>query len=599
MPNDDDRGLLDRLPQVEVDSREVKRRFRRIQGATIRHAHKFIVKRIGNIRESRKHIMAWIITMCVLILATGFQLMWFQRSYRTTTKSNSGTYAEGVLGPINTLNPLLAASSAEQSASRLLFSRLLNYDKTGHLNYDVASSVRLNDEKTAFTVKIRPDVKWHDGQSLTTADIAFSVGLIQNPKLRSTIDGLDGVAVKVIDSTTIEFKLQSVYAAFEHLLSFPIVPRHILSNIKPENIRESSFSKDPIGSGPFILNYVQDVDLATGRRVVYMLRNDKYYGGTAKLSKFQLHAYNSAEAITKALKINEVNAAADLSPVEFSQIDSKKFNTLSVPVQSGVYALFNTTGSLLSDRNIRSALRLATDTSDIREKLAVNSPALDLPLTRSHLSGDVPSAPAFDINSAMATLETSGWTLNDKGVRVKDGKELELSVVVMKDNELEKVLEILVEQWRRAGVAINSRVVDPADASQNVVQGILQPRNYDVLLYRINIGGDPDVFAYWHSSQATVSGSNYSNYSNQVSDDALASARTRVEAILRNAKYLTFVRQWLEDIPAIGLYQSTAQYVYSHDVSPFNQKNISVSPMDRYADVLDWSVGTRSVYKTP
>ena len=131
------------------------------------------------------------------------------------------------------------------------------------------------------------------------------------------------------------------------------------------------------------------------------------------------------------------------------------------------------------------------------------------------------------------------------------------------------------------------------------MQNILQPRNYDVLLYQLNIGADPDIYAYWHSSQISPQGLNFSNYSNTISDDALTSARSRVEPLLRNAKYLTFSRQWLSDVPAIGLYQSTSQYVTSKNTHSFDKSNTLISPINRYSDVLDWSVGSQTVYKTP
>ena len=169
----------------------------------------------------------------------------------------------------------------------------------------------------------------------------------------------------------------------------------------------------------------------------------------------------------------------------------------------------------------------------------------------------------------------------------------------MKDSEFERVVEILSSQWRALGITIDVQVLDPTDVAQNVVQNILQPRNYDVLLYQLNIGADPDVYAYWHSSQAVPQGSNFSNYSNAISDDALSSARSRIEPALRNAKYITFAKQWLSDVPAIGIYQSTSQYVNSVKVNSFNSSNILISPIDRYSDILNWSAGSRGVYKTP
>jgi peptide/nickel transport system substrate-binding protein len=184
-------------------------------------------------------------------------------------------------------------------------------------------------------------------------------------------------------------------------------------------------------------------------------------------------------------------------------------------------------------------------------------------------------------------------------VREKAGQEFKLSVVTIKNSEIERALEIITGQWRSLGVVVETKVVDINDVSQNVAQSILQPRNFDVLVYQLNIGADPDVYAYWHSSQASNQGFNFANYSNAISDDALSSARVRFETDLRNAKYITFAKQWLADVPAIGLYQSTAQYVHRINVKSIDETIDLVAPIDRYSNILDWSVGKRSVYKTP
>jgi peptide/nickel transport system substrate-binding protein len=572
---------------------------RKVEGATTRHAHKFIIKRWGNVREVQRHVVSWIIVMGLLIAATGLQLMWYQQSYRTSAPADNGTYAEAVLGPINTLNPLLASTSAEQSASNLMFSRLLRYDKTGHLNYDLATNIKINQANTVYTISIRPDVKWHDGTSLTANDIAYTVSLIKNPNTRTTITGWNDIVVKVIDNTTIEFTLRSTYAAFEHALTFPIVPKHILGGIAPSSIRENKFSQDPIGSGPFKFSFVQNVDTTSSRKVVSMDRNQDYYGGTAKLARFQLYVYDSTDAILHALTLNEVNAAADLSPADISHIDQKRYIVSTKPIQSGTYAIINTKSEFLKDVALRRALELATNTKAILSKMPAGTLALDLPFTNGQITGDVPKAPGYDLVGAKKYLDDAGWKLNAQNIREKDGKQLRLSVVTMKDSEFESVLEILAGQWRSLGITIETKIVDPTDVAQNVVQSILQPRNFDILLYQLNIGADPDVYAYWHSSQISSQGFNFSNYSNAISDDALASARARVEPTLRNAKYITFANQWLADVPAIGLYQSTAQYVRSDNVRSSDKSTVLVTPVDRYSDVLDWSVGSRSVYKTP
>lgn len=595
-----DRDKWYRTRKMNLDKRLITRRMRRAEGATVRHAHRFLVNRWSNVLEVRKHIIIWMIIVGSLIAAAGLQFIWYQQNYRTTAPSLDGTYAEAALGPIDTLHPLFSNTSAEQSVSYLMFSRLLTYDRTGNLKYDLATDISVNEDETVYTVKIRPDVKWHDGASLKARDIAFTVELMKHPATRSTITGWRDVGVEVIDDTTVQFTLQFPYAAFRHALNFPIVPRHILGEITPGTQRESDFSNNPVGSGPFNFRFTQNIDTASGRKVIHMARNDSYYAGKAKLSRFQMHVYNDREAIVTALTRGEVNAAADLSSVEVDNLNPAKYEVIHAPITSGLYALFNTESDLLKDKTLRQALNLATDTTAIREQLRSDTPPLYLPFINGQVKGDgLPAPQQHDSSKAEALLIGDGWVPNASGVREKDGKELRLSAVTLKNSESESILEELVRQWREVGIVVDTQVVDPSDVLEDVTQNILRPRNYDVLIYQLNIGADPDVYAYWHSSQATPQGFNLSNYKNAISDDALASARSRGDAALRNAKYITFARQWASDVPAIALYQLSVRYVHTTSARSVVYGTVLVSPINRYVDVLDWSVGKRTVYKTP
>jgi len=583
---------------MSFSSKDLSRRMKKVEGATLKHARRFVFRRLDNFREVRRHIAIWIIAIGMIVGASGLQLMWYQQSYRTIAFAKDGTYAEGVQGPIDTLNPIFASTSAEEAAGNLLFSKLLAYDKTGELNYDLASSMTMSDDRTTYTVQIRPDAQWSDGLYVRARDVVFTVNLLKNPATRSTISGWNDITASVVDDRTVSFKLPAVYAAFPHALSFlPILPEHLLRDVEPGAIRENAFSNNPVGSGPFTLRFTQDVDRASGRKIIHLARNDTYYRGAPKLDRFQLHVYGNSDAIIRAITTSEVNAATDLSVTDSSKINDDRYTVERKPINSGVYALFNTTGSVLQDKKVRQALQAGTNTAAVRDVIGKDTPELHLPFIDSQVRGDVPGAVAYDKALAERLLDEAGWKL-DGTTRKKDGVALKLAVVTTKNNDFEKALESLAGQWRGLGVTITTSIVDPTDKSQNVVQNVLQPRNFDILLYQLTIGGDPDVYAYWHSSQAS-NGFNFSNYSSPVSDEALASARTRIEPDLRNAKYLTFARQWISDAPAIGLYQATSQYAYSKSVHalPVDEKLVSAS--DRYAGVLYWSVGDRLVQQTP
>jgi peptide/nickel transport system substrate-binding protein len=107
------------------------------------------------------------------------------------------------------------------------------------------------------------------------------------------------------------------------------------------------------------------------------------------------------------------------------------------------------------------------------------------------------------------------------------------------------------------------------------------------------------VYAYWHSSQIGPQGYNFSNYSNSLADANLASARTRLEPDLRQVKYKQFTKVWLEDIPAIGLYQPVVEYMLGNNVDAVQSGSHLVAGSDRYANIVYWTAMSGSVYKTP
>lgn len=571
---------------------------KRVEGATVKHARRFVFKRLDNFREVRRRIALWVLAIGVIIGATGLQYFWYEDNYRTVANATDGTYAEAVLGPVDTLNPLFANSSAEEAVGELLFSRLISYDKSGHLNYDLADNMTVGQDGKTYTISIRPDARWEDGMYVRAKDVLFTVNLLKNPATRSTITGWDDITVKEVDSRTVTFELPAVYAAFPHALRFlPILPEHKLRDVEPSSLREDPFSSKPVGSGAFTLRLLQEVDRANGRKIVHLAKSESYFKGTPKLDRIQLHVYKNTDAIKRALNTSEVNSAADLTVTDSNAINTTRYEVEHKPINSGVYALMNTTSPLLQDKKIRQALQVGTNTSEVRQALSDDLPELHLPFISSQVTGATPAAPAYDVIKAGQMLDEAGWVVQGS-TRVKDGQPLKLNVVTTKNNDFEKALEVLVKQWRALGITINTNIVDPSDQSQDVAQKVLQPRQYDVLLYQLDISGDPDVYAYWHSSQ-TAPSLNFSNYKNAIADDALLSARTRIEPDLRNAKYITFANQWLADAPAIGLYQATMQYVHTKNVHSLSSDFMLVSSADRYGDVRFWSVGNRIVFDTP
>ena len=574
-------------------------RVKHAEGATQRHASRFILRRIENVRLVMTEIMIWLAAIALLIAGLGIQYSWNSQGSKKDGAKSGGVYVEGVIGNISTLNPLLAASEPEQAVSRLLFSSLYNYDVTGALHTDLAESMTVKDDKV-YTIKLRNAV-WHDGKKLTAEDVVYTINLIKNPQVRSPlrVNWLD-ISARAIDDSTVEFMLPAVYAGFSHALTFPVIPKHILQSVSPSSMREADFSSNPVGSGPFAVKRVQTSESTSSTDVVRMEPNTKYYGAVSTLSRLELRAYGNESLLAKAVNSGEVSAASGLSLSAADNIKSKQYSTKHWLLNKGVYLLMNNRSQTLQDARVRQALRYATDTSSIRATVGDNVARLDTPILQSQIAQKLPAAPDYNLDKAKALLKEAGWTYNQGQWKGKDGRPLAVAVTTSSGrDEYKKIVDVLKQQWSKLGVDVQLREIDTSSTTTSFVQSVLQPRDYDALLYELELGADPDVFAYWHSSQASASGYNFANYSNRTVDNDLVGGRSRTNSALRAAKYIQFVNQWLNDAPAIGLYQSVGSYVLNNGASIVEPRGSLNTMNDRYADVTTWSTGRASVYKTP
>ena len=585
--------------KLKLGYKRLALRVKHAEGATQRHASRFILRRIENVRLVMTEIMIWLAAIALLIAGLGIQYSWNSQGSKKDGAKSGGVYVEGVIGNISTLNPLLAASEPEQAVSRLLFSSLYNYDVTGALHTDLAESMTVKDDKV-YTIKLRNAV-WHDGKKLTAEDVVYTINLIKNPQVRSPlrVNWLD-ISARAIDDSTVEFMLPAVYAGFSHALTFPVIPKHILQTVSPSSMREADFSSNPVGSGPFAVKRVQTSESTSSTDVVRMEPNTKYYGAVSTLSRLELRAYGNESLLVKAVNSGEVSAASGLSLSAADNIKSKQYSTKHWLLNKGVYLLMNNRSQTLQDARVRQALRYATDTSSIRATVGDNVARLDTPILQSQIAQKLPAAPDYNLDKAKALLKEAGWTYNQGQWKGKDGRPLTVAVTTSSGrDEYKKIVDALKQQWSKLGVDVQLREIDTSSTTTSFVQSVLQPRDYDALLYELELGADPDVFAYWHSSQASASGYNFANYSNRTVDNDLVGGRSRTNSALRAAKYIQFVNQWLNDAPAIGLYQSVGSYVLNNGASIVEPRGSLNTMNDRYADVTTWSTGKASVYKTP
>ena len=273
------------------------------------------ISRLENVHSVRLWVVEWVLLVVVVFLFAIVQNIWYTESYSTDGFGEGGDYSEAVLGEINSMNPLYASTSAEKTLGKLLFANLVSPDMSGHSKGDLAKTVRMNDNGTVWTLTLRDNLRWSDGEPITTDDIMYTIDLIRDPTARTTmVVDFSKIKMKKKDDKVIEFTLPSPYIDFIDTLEFPILPKHILGEISPALVYESDFSMNPVGSGPFVLKSLQvNAPMSLSKRTVFLSRNDNYFLSKTKLKSFTLKTYEKREDI-----VADLNAAAVTATVELS-----------------------------------------------------------------------------------------------------------------------------------------------------------------------------------------------------------------------------------------------------------------------------------------
>ena len=554
------------------------------------HIDRHVFRRLGNFADIGRFMVAWLLLMAVLVGGVIYQTRGLAEYYLSNQPIDGGIVSEAMIGTYTNPNPLFASSTVDVSISRLVFNSLLTYDDNGELVNDLASSVKRSDDGLTYDVVLNKDVRWQDGQKLNADDVVYTYKAIQNPDTRSPYSvSWQAVKVAKVDDYSVRFLLPSPLNSFPVSLTGGILPAHILQNIPFSELRSTGFNSKPVGSGPFQLSNVvrlDDFESVTKRQRIELVKNNLYFKGSPKLDAFVLYALSSENELRQYLGTRQVdsalfNSSPDLPP------DAKGYMTSSIPLLAGTYTFFNVAKAPFDKVEFRQALLLGTDVNKLTSNLGYPVQSVRSPLLSTDVGYDQTLVQqGYDKARANQLLDSLGWLrAADNGPRHKDKTELEISLTTLDGSDFARVASSLQQMWATdLGIKVNITTKSPAD-----MQPILLQHTYEVLLYGITMGSDPDVYAYWHSSQAVADRYNLSLYKSDVADRSLEAGRSRPDITLRATKYRPFLEAWRNDVPAIGLYQPPVFYVSRTKIYNFEPRKLNSTP-ERFYNVHNWQV---------
>lgn len=359
-----------------------------------------------------------------------------------------------------TYNPIKATKL--NTATTLIFDRLVVQDADQSFHGQLAASWDSSPDGLLWTFKLKPGVKFHNGEPFNARTIEWWVPQFKGTENAFTVEAIE--RVEVVDDLTVRFHMKrpDPNLLFNLASSFMAIPEP-----KSYQALGDKFGvAEAIGTGPYKLQ-----QFTVGQQTV-LVRNDDY-AWASELSKNQgpakfkkLTFREIAEESTAYLELK--TGGADLIvnvPMDFlprMQAD-KAIKVVTIPGTEVVYLPINTSVEPFTDIRVREAAAFAINQKEIMASLyggagSVADGFLISALKESQV--DPKFRIAHDPERAKKALEAAGWVMGPDGVRVKDGKALVVKLWAQNGTEFKRLAEIVQAQLKAVGMQAEISIID-------------------------------------------------------------------------------------------------------------------------------------------
>ncbi|MGE3435204.1 MAG: ABC transporter substrate-binding protein [Blastocatellales bacterium] len=472
---------------------------------------------------------------------------------------------------IETFDPRVSADSAAERMRQLIFNGLTRKDDKFDPVPDLAERFESSPDYKTFTFYLRPNIKFHDGRTLSAADVKYTFDTMMakgfaSAKRAELERDLASVEVYPDNPLKVAFHCSTACPGFTNTI-LPI-------GIIPEQTSEQQ-AKRPIGTGPFKFeSYSEDQE-------VILSAFDDYFEGPSSIRRLAIRIIPDNSTRESELRKGSADLAinADFDPVTVESL--QKAPGIKVEVADGTnisHLGVNLQDPILKDRRVRQALAYAIDREAIIRDVYREQ-------ARPAHSVLPPGQWAFEPNATDYKYdpERAKKLLDEAGKTEKDGqRRMKLSLKTSPLSVSRKVGEALQEQMRRVGVELELQPLERQKLSQDMNDG-----NFQLYLNTL-VGGNQstDIFKFVYSSKSIPpNGQNRSRYSNpsldKLFDEAQTASRERRKEIFSQAQ-----KTLAEDLPQIYLWYPATIVVYRNRVS-----NVKIEPSGDWRVIRNMKAG--------
>ena len=448
---------------------------------------------------------------------------------------------------LDTLNPILSNNKNVQEVSRLIFDPLFELTNDYKIKDGLAKEYSKIDSNT-YLIKLKENIKWHDGNLLNSSDVIFTINIIKKLGDKSVYyyNTKNIAKVEELDEYTIKIITENEEAFFEYNLIFPIVSCKYFNE---DNFNLESKNLKIIGTGKF---YISDVS----NNKIYLKRFDDYWvtGGENKLENIELKTCNSLGDIINEYKNLEIDFFTTSNSNINSYLENYNYNKNEYINRNYMYMALNYSDKILKNKEVRQAINYAINKKEIVSQIG-NCTISNFPLDFGCFAySEENEYVSYNEEMARKILIDNNWEYNSNRWIKKNNGKIELELVVNKnDNTMVKTADIISSQLSNIGIYI--KIIEANNKQYN---SYIINKNYDLILLNNSYSYSPSLNKYYDEN-------NIANYCNEEIGEILEDIETlNIDDL--NKKYKRIVELYNEDVIYISLFFNTSNLIYSNNV---------------------------------
>lgn len=489
---------------------------------------------------------------------------------------------------LRSLDPQFVIGNTAGALMYDMFEGLVTVDARGELVPGAAESWTISDDGLKYTFRIRPGLRWSDGQPLTAEDFDYSLRRIVDPKnalrgagtifpIKNSVAINRGdmpvseLGVRVIDPTTLEIVLDTPAPFFLDMLAgFPAaaVPRHVIEEHGSGWTRPGTMV---VGGAYVLTKWISNT--------YYKLDRNPYFrdADDVRIDTVYYYPVTDKETAVKRFRAGELDIVLDMPPSRLEWARETLPDELKISAAQGVrYLIVNTDQPALRDARVRQALSISIDRGIITSKILKDGSQPATNLVPANIAGyGLNPAPYADQPYAERVARAK-QLLADAGYR--EGKPLKVRLSFLPQENFRRVVVALQAMWRGIGVETELQTIGKQGR-----QKMLRSGDFDIAMFTYYAPfSDPTAFLLLLDS---TSFRNYSNYANPEFDAMLADSSGITDPQQRLDTLKNVERFALAEHPVIPLFNPGRNFLISRRVDGWQDH--TEPHLARYLSVSD------------